>query len=374
MKKSLVALAVLAASGAAMAQSSVTIWGVLDTALTSASGSIAKKTSMNTSSSSSSQLGFRGVEDLGGGMSALFWLEAGVANDSGSGAGTSTNNQTGGNNAAANGTQGLTFNRRSTAGLAGAMGELRIGRDYTPQFWNLTAYDPFYTNGIGGQVMMNGAALVPGGTSGTFVRSSNGVTWLWNHAVNGSRSSGGQGFSAEVQHYYGENASNVAAPVGANDGTGTGVRLGYIAGPLSVHYANSSTTFKSQSATTGDVKTSNLAGSYDLGVAKVLAQTATDKVGATLQGKGRLMGLTAPMGATTFKVASSQYETNAAGNPTAKKTVFGLEQALSKRTYVYATYARVANSGGQATVVGGGAVTAANQSSTGTEVGLRVGF
>jgi len=41
---------------------------------------------------------------------------------------------------------------------------------------------------------------------------------------------------------------------------------------------------------------------------------------------------------------------------------------------VYATYARVANSGGQATVVGGGAVTAANQSSTGTEVGLRVGF
>jgi predicted porin len=62
-----------------MAQSSVTIWGVLDTALTNASGSIAKKTSMNTSSSSSSQLGFRGVEDLGGGMSALFWLEAGVA-------------------------------------------------------------------------------------------------------------------------------------------------------------------------------------------------------------------------------------------------------------------------------------------------------
>jgi predicted porin len=122
------------------------------------------------------------------------------------------------------------------------------------------------------------------------------------------------------------------------------------------------------------VKTSNLAGSYNFGPAKIMAQTATDKVGATLQGKGRLMGLTAPMGNTLFKVASSQYETNAVGNPTAKKTSFGLEHNLSKRTYVYATYARVANSGGQATAVGGGAVTAANQSSTGTEVGLKVGF
>jgi hypothetical protein len=222
--------------------------------------------------------------------------------------------------------------------------------------------------------MMNGSALVPGGTSGTFVRSSNGVTWLWNHAVNGSRSSGGQGFSAEVQRYFGENASNVAAPVGKNDGSGTGVRFGYISGPLSVHYANSSTSFNAASATTGDVKTNNLAGSYDLGVAKVMAQTATDKVGATLQGKGRLIGVTAPVGSMLFKVANSQYETNAAGNPTAKKTSIGVENPLSKRTYVYATYARVANSGGQATAVGGGAVTAANQSSTGTEVGLRVGF
>jgi len=373
MKKSLVALAVLAASGAAMAQSSVTLFGVLDTALTNGSGSIAKKTSMTTSGSGSSQLGFRGVEDLGGGMSALFWLEAGVNNDSGAGAGTSTNNQTGGNNTAANGTQGLTFNRRSTAGLVGSMGELRVGRDYTPQFWNLTAYDPFYTNGVGGNVMMNGGTLTPGGTTGTLVRASNSVAYLYNHGVNGGRSSGGQGFTADIQHYYGENASNVAAPVGKNDGTGTGVRVGYNAGPLSVHYANSKTTFLAASATTGDVKTSNLAGSYDMGVAKVMFTSATDKVGATLQGKGRLMGLTAPMGATTFKVASSQYETNAAGNPTAKKTVFGLEQALSKRTYLYATYARIANSGGAAFAMGG-AVTAANQSSTATDFGLRTAF
>ena len=373
MKKSLVALAVLAASGAAMAQSSVSIFGVLDTALTNGSGSIAKKTSMTTSSSSSSQLGFRGVEDLGGGMSALFWLEAGVANDSGAGAGTSTNNQTGGNNTAANGTQGLTFNRRSTAGLFGSMGELRVGRDYTPQFWNLTKYDPFGTNGVGANVMTNAFTLVPGGSSGTAVRSSNGVSYLYNHAANGNRNSGGQGFTAEVQHYYGENASNVAAPVGKNDGTGTGISIGYNAGPLTVAYANSKTTFLSSSATTGDVKTSNLGGSYDLGVVKLMAQTATDKVGPTLQGKGNLIALTAPVGTGTFKVASSKYEINTAGTPTAKKMAVGYVMPLSKRTSLYATYARVANTGGSATVLGGG-VNAANQSSTGTDFGLTTSF
>jgi predicted porin len=330
---------------------------------------------MNTSSSSSSQLGFRGVEDLGGGMSALFWLEAGVANDSGSGGATNTNNQASGNAAAANGTQGLAFGRRSTAGLAGSMGELRFGRDYTPQFWNLTRYDPFYANGVGtnAMAMVNTFANHPGTTSGTGVRSSNGVTYLYNHAVNGSRSAQNEGFAAEIQHYYGENASNVAAPVGASDGTGTGFRLGYTAGPLNVNYASSSTSFKSSSATTGDVKTTNLGGAYNLGVANVMAQSNTDKIGATLQGKGRLIGLTAPMGAATFKVASSQYSTNAVGNPTAKKTAFGAEYALSKRTGLYATYARIANSGGAAWALGG-SVTAANQSTTGTDIGLKHAF
>ena len=47
------------------------------------------------------------------------------------------------------GTQGLTFNRRSTVSLAGGWGELRLGRDYTPTFWNLTIFDAFGTNGLG---------------------------------------------------------------------------------------------------------------------------------------------------------------------------------------------------------------------------------
>jgi len=369
MKKSLIALAVLAASGAAMAQSSVTVWGIVDAGVTQATSSVNKKTQLSSSNISSSQLGFRGTEDLGGGMGAHFWLEAGLGNDNGSGGATNTNNQASGNTTASNGTQGLTFGRRSTVSLTGAFGEVRLGRDYTPQFWNLTVFDPFGTNGIGtNRAMAGGAAMVPGGTSGTFVRASNSVSWLYNHGANATYAAGNQGFHAAVQHYYGENASNVAAPVGKNDGTGNGIRVGYNQGPLMVAYASSSTSFA-----TGDVKTTNLGGAYDLGAVKLIGQTVTDKVGATSQGKGSLMGLTAPLGKGTFKLSSSKYETNAAGTPTTKQTAFGYVYDLSKRTMVYGTYARVNNSGGAAAALGG-TTGAANQSSNGTDFGIRHAF
>ena len=367
MKKTLVALAVLAASGAAMAQSSVQLFGVVDAALTQASSAVNKKTQLTGSGISSSQLGFRGTEDMGGGMAAHFWLEAGLSNDNGTGGASNTNNQASGNTAATAGTQGLTFARRSTVSLSGAMGEIRLGRDYSPQFWNLTVYDPFGTNGIGTNRMFNGAALIPGGTSGTMVRASNSVSWLWNHGKNATYAAGGAGFHAAVQSYQGENASNAAGGTG-DDGNGAGIRVGYNQGPISVAYGNSSTTFAA-----GKVQTSNLGGAYNFGVARVMAQTVTDKVGATLQGKGQLMGVTVPMGAGTFKVASSQYETNAAGNPTAKQMAVGYVYDLSKRTAVYGTYARVTNSGGSATALGG-TTGSANGSSKGTDIGVRHSF
>ena len=129
MKKSLIALAVLAASGAAMAQSSVTLFGVVDATYAYGSGSTSNKSQLTTSGYNGSRLGFRGVEDLGGGMSASFWLEAGVNIDNGSGAATSTNNQ---GASGSTGGGGLTFNRRSTVSLNGGFGEVRLGRDYTP--------------------------------------------------------------------------------------------------------------------------------------------------------------------------------------------------------------------------------------------------
>jgi predicted porin len=112
MKKSLIALAVLAASGAAMAQSTVTIYGVADAVIHKDKGVSATMTSGGVSGS---RLGFKGSEDLGGGLKATFKLEQGVKLIDGSSTG---------------------FNRESTVGLAGGFGEVRIGR-------MSTAFDEF---------------------------------------------------------------------------------------------------------------------------------------------------------------------------------------------------------------------------------------
>src|SRR3954470_14955696 len=91
MKKSLIALAVMAAAGAASAQSSVTLFGIVDATLMygKANGGGGNTLwQLGNSGYNSSRLGFRGVEDLGGGLSASFWLEGGISNDDGRAGGT----------------------------------------------------------------------------------------------------------------------------------------------------------------------------------------------------------------------------------------------------------------------------------------------
>src|SRR5665647_3761845 len=93
MKKSLVALAALAVVGAASAQSSVNITGTVDATFMYGSGDVANKYQLGNSGLNSSELVFKGVEDLGGGLKAGFILSAGLNNDNGTGASLSTNNQ-----------------------------------------------------------------------------------------------------------------------------------------------------------------------------------------------------------------------------------------------------------------------------------------
>jgi predicted porin len=253
MKKSLIALAVMAAAGAASAQSSVTLFGIVDATLAWGRGDVDRFRVTN-SGYNSSRLGFRGTEDLGGGMSASFWLEAGVNNDDGTGAATNVNNQaSGGALAGMNGSQGLTFNRRSTVSLAGGWGELRIGRDYTPQFWNLTVFDPFGTNGAGTTQTLN--SIITGVTA---VRASNTIGYFLPGNLGG--------FYGQIQHYRGENASGAAT---SSDGNGNGLRLGYAAGPVNVALAVSKTKYAA-----GDVKQNNIGAQWDFGVAKLKRITA----------------------------------------------------------------------------------------------------
>src|SRR6476469_4528130 len=240
MKKSLIALAVLAAAGTASAQSSVTLFGIVDATIQRVSNSGGPSvTRLHNSGESSSRLGFRRTEDLGGGMSASFWLEAGVNNDDGTGQTLSTNNQfssasgtalvsgAGGlNNRASNGT-GLVFNRRSTVSLAGGSGGIRLGRDYTPQFWNLTVFDPYGTGGVGTNLMTS--LNISGPTS---VRASNTIGYFLPGNLGG--------FYGQIQHYRGENPRTAA---NSGDGNGTAFRFGYAAGPVNVAVASGRTSY-----------------------------------------------------------------------------------------------------------------------------------
>ena len=349
MKKSLIALAVLAASGAAMAQSSVTLFGVVDATYQYGSGSVSNKSQLGNSGYNGSRLGFRGVEDLGGGMSASFWLEAGVNNDNGSGANTSTNNQATG----ATGGGGLTFNRRSTVSLNGGFGEVRLGRDYTPQFWNLTVFDPFGTNGVGTTQTQKSSLGGP-----TTVRASNSVGYFLPGKIGG--------LYGQVQYYMGENLRNAA---NKNDGTGLSARVGFANGPINVALALAETKFIA-----GNIKAINLGASYDLGMAKVMAHYNEDRISGGADGKGFLIGGLVPMGAGEIRLAYSTYEIEVPGaDPRSSKLALGYVHNLSKRTALYATYAHVNNKNGAAQSLNG-SVTAAGKNSNGYDFGVKHSF
>jgi predicted porin len=362
MKKSLIALAVLAMAGTASAQSSVTLFGVVDAAVQhvrhegGASG-----TRMTQGQNTRSNFGLRGTEDLGGGMAASFWLEADIAVDDGTGGSTSLDNR----GATGGGTTGLVFNARSTVSLSGGWGELRLGRDYTPAFRSISAFDPFGTRGSGTNQLLNSSSALA--NSFTNVRASNSIGYFLPAMG---------GVYGELKYWLGEAASNAVGPAPtladiSDDGKGAGIRLGYASGPFNVAIAYDRTEYAS-----GDFKQANIGGSWDFGMAKVMAVVARDESGST-EGKGWEIGTIVPVGAGNIKASFARYRTDiGATEPTAKKLALGYVHNLSKRTAVYVTYARVKNSGGSNAPVQRGAFgnPGINGSSTGYDLGLKHSF
>jgi predicted porin len=397
MKKSLIALAVMAAAGAASAQSSVTLFGIVDVNYNYIKGDGNGHVSRLTDSGyNSSRLGFRGTEDLGGGMSASFWLEAGISNDDGRAGGSIPGqNQDNTRNFVA-GNTGLNFNRRSTVSLAGTWGEVRLGRDYTPTFWNLTIFDPFGTNGVGTNQMFLGAqALMPTGTgnSNTVVRASNQIGYFLPPNLGG--------IYGQFNYWMGENASGTSNPATNaidSDGTGGGFRLGYGQGPFNVAVSWARTMWSAAQFPAavggGDFRTWNIGGQWDFGMAKLMGiygQDRQNRPGPDVDTRGFLIGTLVPVGAGEIRASYSdyRYDTNtAASDPHQKKLALGYVHNLSKRTALYATVAQVKNSDGFIgmnagfnSTVGGpafgnaaGVATQVNGKSTGYDIGIRHSF
>lgn len=342
MKKSLLALAALTAfTGAAYAQSSVTLFGIVDLNARRVTNETAAGSrsiwSQSQDGIASSRLGFRGVEDIGGGMRAGFWIEGALNPDTGNAA-------------------GQTWQRRSTVSLMGGFGEVRLGRDYTPDFWNHTVYDPFGTNGVGSSVntftALNGA--------GTLVRANN--TFGYFLPAMG-------GVFGQVQVALGE---------GAAGNKHTAARIGYAGGPVSVAVAFGKTDVTTSPSV--EWKRINVGGSFNLGFMTLMAQY---NIGEASGGAGNgqeiahyMVGGVVPFGASTLKfsyVSSDGKGTISTRDAT--QIAIGYQYDLSKRTAVYGTFARVANDGSATYVIGGGpAGQVAGKDSTGFEVGVRHTF
>ncbi len=356
-KKVAIACAIGALCSAAHAQSSVSVFGVLDLTLVNAratgNGSI---TAVNPDGNSSNRLGFRGEEDLGGGMKASFFIEAAVNPDTGTGGGTSPDNKTTVN------TGGLTLARRSTVALSGSFGEIRLGRDYTPTFINLTpAAHPIGTNGVGSSAQLFFPVAAGGTTPRTNTRASNALNYL-------SPEIGG--FSANVMVAVGEQPSTPAAT--KNDGNYLGARIAFRGGPLSISGATGKTKYA-----TGNYTQSNVGLVYRVGDARLYYLWGENKVGVT-KTAANMLGLQYVVGALgEIRATYTTLKASGVAND-ASQIAVGYVHNLSKRSAVYTNYSVVDNKGtGRQFVVGGSGIPAVltpGGNSSGFEVGLRTSF
>ncbi len=310
MKKSLIALAVLGSMvGAASAQSSVTLFGGVDLNVRYNKGGGKTLKTMGTDGIYSSRWGVRGVEDLGGGLKAGFWLESAINPDDGT-----TNSA-------------RYWHRRSSVSLMGEFGEVRLGRFLTNQFTAYADFDPFGTNGVGDVNKMHN---VLGSGSSSTVRADNIVAYYLP-------AMGGIYGSAEVA------AGEGAGGAGANNKY-LGLRLGYAAGPMNISAAFSNADLDSS---TTNFKRTTFSGSYDLGVAKLMGAFTQNKFGARKQ-TVTMIGATMPMGSGSLRASFTNVSANNAAEAVtgdAKQLAVGYVHDLSKRTALYGTVSRVTNDG-----------------------------
>jgi predicted porin len=347
MKKSLLALAALTAfAGAASAQSSVTLFGIIDVnARRVDNGAVGTLKTLSTDGNASSRLGFRGIEDLGGGLKAGFWLEGAFGADTGCG----------GASVGASACAAATWQRRATVSLLGGFGEIRMGRDYTPTFLNVLVYEPW---GYVGVSSLANARSSIGSQATTAVRANNTISYILP-AMGG---------------LFG--TFQVAAGEGATGNKYVGARLGYAAGPISVSGAYGKT-YKTGTMV-DDMKQLSFGASYNLGFMNLMAGYEKQDYSTSNQ-KMANAAVTVPFGASTIKLSYAKF---GASSDLWRATQIGLgyQYDLSKRSSFYANFGRTANEGNATTGArftasgSGPAQTRGGETSTGIEFGIRHNF
>ena len=348
MKKSIVALAVLGSfAGVAAAQSSVTLFGVIDLAAryTKANGVNTKQ--LASDGSSSSRFGVRGTEDLGGGLKAGFWLESALSADTGT-------------------TDATRFwARRASVSLMGDFGEVRLGRGKTSTRTLIDDFDVYGTVGLGDVTRVYqtfpGAATVPATPTAldNLNRSDNQVQYFLPGNIGG---------------FYG--SGEVAAGEGVDGKKSFGGRVGYKVDALNVSAGYQTTDIRGSK-----YKLASLGGSYDFGMVKASALLSEIKLGSLKQNIITVGAVVPVTAASAFTAQFSSAKTNGAADAMtstagdAKFYTAGYQYNLSKRTALYSTVSLIDNSGLTNFKIQSNAVTGVPSGrSSGFDVGMKHSF
>lgn len=314
MNRTLITLAILGiASTGALAQSSVTVYGKVDLGLVVDGGSAAGKSVRIASVTGGSRLGFKGTEELGGGYKAAFQLETGLCADSAAGA---PNFCTGNNQF---------MGRQAFGALSGSFGSISAGRQYSLGYLTLATVDPFGT-GYAGQANNSDG-------KGTYV-VDNSAARLNNSATYTTPRFGG--FTASAEIALGETTGNWRA------GRETGASINYASGP-----AYGAVTFYDldNANGVGNSRTvTTAAGTYDFGLLKahaLLQKVSGHPTGArTADIFNILAGATVPVAGGYVLASFIHHDDRTSADQDTNQLGVGYNYPLSKRTSVYAAFAR----------------------------------
>jgi predicted porin len=351
MQKKLIALAVAGlASTAAFAQTNVTIYGIVDygysyrfddrgiDALTNRVSTAGPNSAsqINGGQQSGNRLGFKGTEDLGNGLKAVFLLEQGFQSDTGASASSSS-----------------FYNRQAYVGLSGGFGTAVGGRLYTPHYTFVSGLDPFGAGTVGryNNVYSVVAGAVPGSAFGNLtdpVRVDNAVAYI-SPSFGGFTVTGAFSNNASGDDSVSNNARNNTVYAVLGQYTGGALTVG-----ANYHYIAAGTGLQA----VDNVQNFTLGGSFDFKVAKVMALYSWNEIdyasNTLLQDmtlNNYMLGATVPFGKFTAK-GSYIYSDGNSNIGDAQQLALGLDYNLSKRTNLYSAYSWIDNSGSRLNGVG----------------------
>jgi len=385
MQKKLIALAVASlVSGGAFAQSSVTIFGVVDLAIESSkySDAAGNLTRMIPGGNTTNRIGFRGTEDLGNGLSANFLLEAQANPDNGTSAvGANVTSVAAGGSAASGASQ--FWNRSSTVGLAGkTWGRVNLGRQYTPWFNATAANDVFWVAGVGSSYILQAGD----------VRMNNSIRY---------DSANMNGFTAAVMYGLGQDGDSTGVEgttaTYKSLGKEVGLKLSYANGPIAINYGydkqktavaraavavsalgEGAIGTAALAAVAADVNTTRnqLNASYNFGVVKLGLGWNTNKTSNSTQ-DDRVWTFTAiapVFGKDSVKFGYTRLTNKLLADADARLVAVGYEHPMSKRTTLYGTYAKMNNDTLAAKTLLGGVGVAAGFDPSAWQFGVKHAF